>query len=96
MQVRVIPPSFRELADGWIVIGAVVAQDFAAHGTYTDPKSGIQFYTSYEVNGTITGSGEMSTVSLGGFTFGMALPADAATKDASEYIGYIVSCQLGH
>ncbi|KAH8672005.1 putative cellobiose dehydrogenase [Tricladium varicosporioides] len=71
------------------VIGTVVAQDFAAHGTYTDSKSGIQFYTSYEVNGTITGSGEMSTVSLGGFTFGMALPADAATKDASEYIGYI-------
>lgn len=33
----------------------------------------------------------MSQVSLGGFTFGMALPSNALTVDTYEYIGLIVS-----
>lgn len=67
------------------------AQDFAAHRTYTEPNTGITFYTSYETNGNITGDGELSTVSWGGFTFGIALPATASTVDTHEYIGLIVS-----
>ncbi len=66
------------------------AQDFATHGVYTEPNTGITFYTSSEINGTITGDGELSTVSWGGFTFGMALPPTALTIDTHEYIGLIV------
>ncbi|TVY40768.1 Cellobiose dehydrogenase, partial [Lachnellula subtilissima] len=68
----------------------VLAQDFAAHGTYTEPNTGIIFYTSYEVNGTVEGDGEFSEVSLGGFTFGIALPENALTVDSFEYIGLII------
>lgn len=56
----------------------------------TEPTTGITFYTSVEANGTITGDGDMSMVSLGGFTFGMVLPGNAATVDSHEYIGLIV------
>lgn len=69
---------------------AVLAQDLATHGTFTEPTTGISFYTSVEANGTITGDGDMSTVSLGGFTFGMVLPGNAATVNSYEYIGLIV------
>jgi cellobiose dehydrogenase (acceptor) len=41
------------------------------------------------------GDGEFSTVSLGGFTFGMVLPGNAATVDSYEYIGLIVCFLLG-
>lgn len=70
---------------------AIVAQDFATHGVYTEPNTGITFFTSSESNGTITGDGELSTVSWGGFTFGMTLPPTAAVTDTHEYIGLIVS-----
>jgi len=69
---------------------AVLAQDFATHGMYTEPTTGISFYTSVEGNGAVTGDGEFSQTSVGGFTFGVALPGDAATVDSSEYIGIIV------
>jgi cellobiose dehydrogenase (acceptor) len=65
-----------------------LAQDYATHGMYTEPNTGISFYTSMEANGTSTGS--FTTTTLGGFTFGMALPGNAATVDSHEYIGLIV------
>ena len=69
---------------------AALAQDFASHGTITEPTTGITFYTSSEANGAVTGDGEFSTTSVGGFTHGVALPGNAATVDATEYIGLIV------
>lgn len=74
-----------------VAFPAIEAQDFANHGTYTEPATGIQFYTSYQTNGLITGSGYNSMVSDGGFTFGMTLPPTALTVDSNEYIGLIVS-----
>ncbi|TVY55538.1 Cellobiose dehydrogenase [Lachnellula cervina] len=71
-------------------ISAVLAQDFASHGTYTEPNTGIVFYTSFETNGTVEGDGEFSEVSWGGFTFGIALPENALTVDSFEYIGLII------
>ncbi|PQE24748.1 cellobiose dehydrogenase protein [Rutstroemia sp. NJR-2017a WRK4] len=68
----------------------VSAQDFATHGYYTEPNTGITFYTSTEVNGTIVGDGELSLVSQGGYTFGMALPPSATTVDSYDYIGLII------
>ena len=68
----------------------MLAQDFATHGTYTEPNTGIIFYTSTEANGTVTGDGEFSETSLGGFTFGIALPENALTVDSFDYIGLIV------
>ncbi|KAE8445026.1 hypothetical protein EG329_014032 [Mollisiaceae sp. DMI_Dod_QoI] len=72
------------------ILHATVAQDFATHGTYTEPNTNITFFTSSEANGTITGDGEFSLVSLGTFTFGIALPPNALTVNSSEYIGLIV------
>ncbi|KAL2826704.1 hypothetical protein BDW59DRAFT_145062 [Aspergillus cavernicola] len=48
---------------------------------YTDPDTGIVFDT-WTVAPTVTS---------GGLTFGMALPEDALTTDATEFIGYL-SC----
>ncbi|KAJ5042140.1 uncharacterized protein L3040_004697 [Drepanopeziza brunnea f. sp. 'multigermtubi'] len=74
-----------------IVFTSVLAQDLTTHGTYTEPNTGFIFYTSVQTNGKIgSGDGWGSLISDGGFTFGMALPADAATVDASEYIGLII------
>jgi cellobiose dehydrogenase (acceptor) len=47
-------------------------------GSYTDAATGVKFKTW-------TAPGE----SL--YTFGMALPEDALTKNATEYIGLLVS-----
>ncbi|KAJ5185980.1 Cellobiose dehydrogenase cytochrome [Penicillium cf. griseofulvum] len=47
---------------------------------YTDPDTGITFDTW-----TVS-----ETLSKGGFTFGMALPSDALTTDATEFIGYLL------
>lgn len=74
-----------------IAFHGVSAQDFAAHGYFTEPNTNITFYTSTEVNGTIVGDGEFSLVSRGGYTFGIALPPTAATVDSYDYIGLIVS-----
>lgn len=72
-------------------MGIVLAQDLASHGYYTEPNTGIIFYTSYEPNGTISGDGEFSEVSWGGYTFGIALPENALTVNSYDYIGMIVS-----
>jgi cellobiose dehydrogenase (acceptor) len=74
-----------------LAIQATLAQDFASHGIFTEPVTGITFFASEETNGTTTGDGEFSTVSWGGFTFGVALPPDALSRDTFEYIGLIVS-----
>ncbi len=66
----------------------------ASHGFYTEPNTGIAFYTSNQANGTITGDGDESRVSLGGFTFGIALPGNALTVNSYEYIGLIVGCAI--
>lgn len=60
-------------------IPGVLAQ--ATSGQYTDPETGIVFSTS-QIPDTIT---------EGGFTWGFALPPDAETVDATEYLGLIVS-----
>ncbi|KAK4126752.1 hypothetical protein N657DRAFT_610772 [Parathielavia appendiculata] len=49
-------------------------------GSYTDAESGIKLKTWTATDGTP-------------FTFGLALPSDAVTKDATEYIG-LLRCQL--
>ncbi|TAQ89554.1 cellobiose dehydrogenase [Chlorociboria aeruginascens] len=72
-------------------IRGVSAQDFVDHhGTYTDPTTGIVFYTSVEVDGTFSGDGEFTTTTVGGYTFGLALPENALTVDSYEYIGLII------
>ena len=43
-------------------------------GTYTDAATNISF----------------ATWSMGSFMFGLALPQDATTKNATEYIGMMV------
>lgn len=68
-----------------------MAQDIATHGYYTEPNTGIVFYTSTETNGTVEGDGEFSSVSWGGYTWGIALPENALTVDSFEYIGLLVS-----
>lgn len=65
------------------VLQAVSAQGVA--GTYTDEDTGIIFATQ-----TIPNGSPLSGYTTGGFTVGLALPADAATVDATEYIGLIV------
>ncbi|CAG8953832.1 hypothetical protein HYFRA_00006724 [Hymenoscyphus fraxineus] len=72
------------------VASTAFAQDFATHGMYTEPNTGITFYTSYQQDGPITGGGEFSMTSVGGFTFGMALPPSAATTDYYDYIGLVI------
>ncbi|KAL2258798.1 hypothetical protein VTK26DRAFT_7745 [Humicola hyalothermophila] len=49
-------------------------------GSHTDPDTGIQFKTWSATDG-------------GAFTFGIALPPDALTNDASEYIG-LLRCEI--
>jgi cellobiose dehydrogenase (acceptor) len=51
----------------------------------TDSKTGITFDT-WPVPDSGTGQ-----ATWGGLTFGMALPSDALTTDATEFIGYLVS-----
>lgn len=74
-------------------IRAVLAQDLASHGYYTEPNTGITFYTSNEANGTVEGDGEFSEVSLGGYTWGIALPENALTVDSYDYIGLFIGAQ---
>jgi cellobiose dehydrogenase (acceptor) len=68
---------------------SVLAQDFAQHGTFKEPNTNITFYTAFEPNGTDPQG--FSQASIGGYTFGIALPPSAATVDFYDYIGLIVS-----
>jgi cellobiose dehydrogenase (acceptor) len=56
---------------------------------YTEPNTNMTFYTSVEKDGAV--SSGFSTSSVGGFTYGIALPPSAVTKDSYDYIGLIVS-----
>lgn len=73
------------------LISGVLAQgpDVATHGYYTEPNTGIVFYTSSETDAAYAGD-EFSTTTLGGFTFGIALPGNALTVDSYDYIGLII------
>jgi cellobiose dehydrogenase (acceptor) len=51
---------------------------------YTDGKTGITFGTW-----SVQGSTDPNSVAQGSYSFGMVLPPDATTKDATEYIGYL-------
>lgn len=66
------------------------AQDFATHGMWTEPNTGIRFYTSSQENSATPGI-MLDGTSQGGFLEGVALPGNALTKDATEFIGIIVS-----
>ena len=52
-------------------------------GSYTDAATGIKLKTWAAAEGAP-------------YTFGMALPADALTKDATEYIGLLVRQNQHH
>ena len=67
----------------------MLAQDFATHGMYTEPNTGMKFYASSQTNDGAPG-GMLDGRSWGGFLEGVALPPTAATTDASEFIGLIV------
>ncbi len=56
-------------------------------GAYTEAKTGITFvtWTAGIAPGEASDGG-----GPGPFTFGLVLPADAATANATEYIGYLV------
>lgn len=60
---------------------SVFAQNNAPN-TFTDPDSGIVFNS--------WGIADGGAQTKGGFTFGVALPSDALTTDAEEFIGYLV------
>jgi cellobiose dehydrogenase (acceptor) len=54
---------------------------------YKDEKTGIEFGTwDYTPDAS-----DDDDPGFGAYKFGMALPADAMTKDATEYIGILVS-----
>ena len=78
-----------------IVYNAVLAQDFATHGMYTEPNTGMTFYASYQTNSATPG-GMLDGNSQGGFLEGVALPPNAATVDATEFIGIIVRYSSHH
>ncbi|KAH6624220.1 cellobiose dehydrogenase [Chaetomium sp. MPI-SDFR-AT-0129] len=61
-------------------VPSVFAQNNAPN-TFTDPDSGIVFNS--------WGIADGGAQTQGGFTFGVALPSDALTKDAEEFIGYL-------
>ncbi|KFY46354.1 hypothetical protein V494_00482 [Pseudogymnoascus sp. VKM F-4513 (FW-928)] len=71
------------LAAAGTVLQAASAQGTA--GTYTDPDTGIIFATQ-----TIPDGNPLQGLTKGGYTVGLALPADAATVDATEYIGLLI------
>ncbi|KAL8294336.1 hypothetical protein RB597_007947 [Gaeumannomyces tritici] len=55
---------------------------------WTEPGSGIVFNTWSAENAPTQGEG-YGPRSLGGYTFGVALPSNALTVDATEFIGYL-------
>ncbi|KAK4190122.1 putative cellobiose dehydrogenase precursor [Podospora australis] len=62
------------------VLPSTLAQNNAPN-TFTDSATGIRFNSWGLPNG--------SPQTQGGLTWGMSLPSDALTKDASEFIGYL-------
>ncbi|KAJ5504767.1 hypothetical protein N7463_007641 [Penicillium fimorum] len=73
----------RFFAHAFTAIAAIVPFSMAQSGTpvaYTDKDTGITFDTW-----TVSES-----LSKGGYTFGLALPSDALTTDATEFIGYLL------
>ncbi|KAI1142024.1 carbohydrate-binding module family 1 protein [Hypoxylon sp. FL0543] len=80
---------FGHLATLLLAVGLNYQQCLAQDGTptvYTDSKTGITFDT-WIVPDTADGASGVST--LGGLTFGVALPENALTTDATELIGYL-------
>jgi hypothetical protein len=73
-----------------LVLSAVLAQDIATHGVYTEPNTGMRFYTSSQTKISTPGQ-LLDGTSWGGFVEGVILPPSAGTTDASEFIGLIVS-----
>ncbi|KAH6670475.1 hypothetical protein B0J14DRAFT_97535 [Halenospora varia] len=71
-------------------VSGVLAQDFATHGTYTEPNTGMTFYTSYISSGAIQSGGYNTQTCVGGFTFGMTLPPEATTTNKFDYLGLII------
>ncbi|OTA96404.1 cellobiose dehydrogenase protein [Hypoxylon sp. CO27-5] len=72
-------PSFSRIATAIIAAATTFRTCLAQDATpYTDPDTGIEF----------------GTWTQGGQTIGLALPEDALTKDATEYIG-ILQCSTG-
>jgi len=71
-------------------VQSVLAQNpnYGVKGYYTEPNTGINFWATTFPNGTATGWG--STNSLGGYTFGLALPENAATVNSADYLGLLV------
>ncbi|KAF3004614.1 hypothetical protein E8E14_008457 [Neopestalotiopsis sp. 37M] len=69
---------FARVASAFVAAAASI-QSCLAQTAYTDPKTGIQFSTWTQ---------------KGGYTYGVALPGDALTKDATEYIG-LLRCTAG-
>jgi Cytochrome domain of cellobiose dehydrogenase len=65
---------------GFIALPSALAQS-STPVTFTDAASGIIFNTWPVADGGST---------AGGFTFGLALPSNALTVDANEFIGYLV------
>jgi hypothetical protein len=64
-----------------------VAQEGEA-AKYTDPDTKISF-NLWGIEAIH--DEETETMGQGAYHFGMALPPDALTNDATEYIGYLVS-----
>jgi hypothetical protein len=63
-----------------VVVGRGLAQEMTL-APYTDPKTGIKFNAW---------TAPLDSEGHGAFTFGMAVSEEAATKDATEYIGLLV------
>ena len=68
-----------------LVLPSVLGQS-STPTTFTDPDSGVVFNTWGIPNG--------GAQTQGGFTFGVALPEDALSTDADEFIGYLVRWRI--
>ena len=55
----------------------------------TEPTTGIKFWSTTFPDGPATGWGSLNSV--GGYTFGLALPETAVATDFPDYLGLIVS-----
>jgi len=69
----------------------VVAQNpnYGVKSYVTEPTTGIKFWSTTFPDGPATGWGSLNSV--GGYTFGLALPETAVATDFPDYLGLIVS-----